>query len=223
MPRRTLPALLLMAVALLVLTAAGCGGDGGGSAADTTTEAVAETDDSATDTESSADEADATETDETATSEDDMTASETDATETDAMDTDDETTVEDADTSTVDGSALATSEDCQELANLSTELSSAFGGTPDSDTEEYGEFLQAFADRAPEEVRDDFQVIADFYDEWLEVIRETDFESGETPTAEQIQKFTEIAQSIDQAKLTAASANISAWVTSNCVPGASGG
>jgi hypothetical protein len=218
MPTNRTAALVASLLAVLLLAASGCGG--GGSSAESTTDTSTVAVDT-TSTETDADAAAMTETGSTGT--DAMT--ETESTGTDAMtetDTGAMTTEDEADSSTgtTDLSALGTTEDCQELSNLSTELGNAFGGTPSSDTEEYGEFLQAFADRAPEEIRDDFQVIADFYGKWLDAMRDADFEAGETPTPEQIQKLTEIVQSVDPAKLTAASANISTCVTENCVPGA---
>jgi hypothetical protein len=197
-------------LAVLLLGASGCGG-GGSSASETTTGASAvETDTTAAETE--------TET-EMETEEADTTATE----ETDTASADTTTAAEEDEDSSTDTTAVASAEDCRDLANLSTELSKAFGGTPDASSAEYGRFLQEFADRAPEDIRDDFRTLADAYAKIADALDGVDTSSGETPDPQKLSDLMAAVQAIDQAKLTAASANISTWVTQNCVPGASGG
>jgi hypothetical protein len=43
-----------------------------------------------------------------------------------------------------------------------------------------------------------------------------DIKPGQTPSAEALAKLQKLSTQIDQAKLTAASAHISAWVQKNC-------
>ena len=46
-----------------------------------------------------------------------------------------------------------------------------------------------------------------------------DLSSGKTPDPETLQKLTEAAQTLDNTKLTAASAEIEAWAKENCSTG----
>jgi hypothetical protein len=135
-------------------------------------------------------------------------------TTTDETTTDEETT-EETDTETV-GDSLA-SEDCQELINASASLSQAFGspGT-DSDLDDVSTFFDEFAEEAPEEIRADFQVLADAYAAYAEAIEGIDLQSGQTPDPEALQQLQDALTSIDQEEVTAASERISAWANENC-------
>jgi hypothetical protein len=62
------------------------------------------------------------------------------------------------DSDTPDLSSVA---NCQELVGLGTKVAAALGGTGGADLEETEAFLNEFADSAPEEIRADFQVIAE--------------------------------------------------------------
>jgi hypothetical protein len=144
----------------------------------------------------------------------DTTATETTTTE---ETTTDETT---GDETTTDGSGGLASGDCEALVNASAELAQAFvaaGGT--------GDFGQAseFFDRfdAPEEIRADFRILADAYAQYAGALRDAGLESGQTPTAEQLQQLQQALASIDQPNVSAASERISTWVNQNC-PGLSG-
>ncbi len=149
---------------------------------------------------------------------DDETAGETDTvtleTTIDETTTDD-TTTEETDTDTV-GDSLA-SEDCQELINASASLSRAFGSAgADSDLEDVSTFFDEFAEEAPEEIRADFQVLADAYEAYAEAIEGIDLQSGQTPDPETLQQLQDALTSIDQEEVTAASERISAWANENC-------
>jgi hypothetical protein len=111
------------------------------------------------------------------------------------------------------------SDDCLELASLGASLTQALGGTAGDDVEEYGEFLDEFADRTPDEIRDDFRVVADAYAKFVEALGGLDVESGETPDPEALERLQEVSGSIDQQELEQASENISAWVEENCPGG----
>lgn len=147
---------------------------------------------------------------------DEETAGDTDTVtlETTTDETTDETTT-DTDTDTV-GDSLA-SEDCQELINASASLSRAFGsGGADSDLDDVSTFFDEFAEEAPDEIRDDFQVLADAYESYAEAIEGIDLQSGQTPDPETLQQLQEALASIDQEEVTAASERISAWANDNC-------
>jgi hypothetical protein len=147
---------------------------------------------------------------------DDEAASDTDTvtleTTTDETTTEDETTDEDE---TV-GDSIA-SDECQELIQASASLSQALGsqGT-DSDLDDVSTFFDEFAEEAPEEIRADFQVLADAYEAYAEAIEGIDLQSGDTPDPEALQQLQDALASIDQEEVAAASERISAWTNENC-------
>ena len=133
----------------------------------------------------------------------DETETETDGTDTDGTDTD-------------ATGGLATGE-CQELVDASAQLSQAFGSAGASgDLGDSSEVFDELADRAPEEIRADFQILAEAYSEYADVLGDVDLQAGETPSAEDLQALQEALSSIDQAEVTAASQRISEWATANC-------
>jgi hypothetical protein len=145
---------------------------------------------------------------------DEETAGDTDAVTLET--TTDETTTDETDTDETVGDSLA-SEDCQELINASASLSRAFGSAgADSDLEDVSTFFDEFAEEAPEEIREDFQVLADAYEAYAEAIEDIDLQSGQTPDPEALQQLQEALTSIDQEEVTAASERISAWANENC-------
>jgi hypothetical protein len=106
-------------------------------------------------------------------------------------------------------------EDCLELGKVGAAVSSALSGSG-ADTEDTVNFFNEFADRAPEEIRDDFQIIADAYAKIAEALGDVNLAAGETPSPEALQKLQEVSSQINQAEVTEASNNISAWVQENC-------
>ena len=130
--------------------------------------------------------------------------------------TTDETTTEETDTDETVGDSLA-SEDCQELIDASASLSQAFGSAgADSDLDDVSTFFDEFAEEAPDEIRGDFQVLADAYEAYAEAIADIDLQSGQTPDPEALQQLQAALTSIDQEEVTAASERISAWANDNC-------
>jgi hypothetical protein len=134
--------------------------------------------------------------------------------ETFTFDTTEDTETDETDTDATDG--LATGE-CQELVDASTQLSQAFGSAGASgDLGDSSEFFDEFADRAPEEIRGDFQILAEAYSEYADALGDVDLQSGVTPSAEDLQALQEALRSIDQEEVTAASQRIADWATENC-------
>ena len=130
--------------------------------------------------------------------------------------TTDDTTTDETDDDTGDLDELASGE-CQELVAASTSFSEAFGAAgQDGDVDDVSELFEEFADRAPEEIRDDFAILAEAYASYAEVIGDVQIEPGETPDAEALARLQEALASIDQAEVTAASQRISDWATENC-------
>ncbi len=126
-----------------------------------------------------------------------------------------ETTTEETTTEDVGVSGIASAGNCRELVTLSVKLGQAFTGTG-GNVEKTAQWLEEFAARTPEEIRADFQLVADAYGKIAEALEGVDLSSGSTPSPEALQRLQEIGDSIDQDALDKASANIDAWVTENC-------
>jgi hypothetical protein len=114
---------------------------------------------------------------------------------------------------------FANAANCKEFTELGQKVSAALGGTEGADADETKELLNEFADDAPEEIRDDFRVIADAYSKIADALADLQLEPGETPDPEDALKLQEIAGEIDQAALTEANTNITTWVNENCSSG----
>jgi hypothetical protein len=224
-PRKSIVVLLCVFATRLLVAVAGCGGSSNSSAQETTTEAVLTETTETSDTESTetVDEA-MTETTEAMTT-DEMTTDEME-TSTEAMTTDESMTDTGADTtSTDDGSTSSggfslANEDCRELASISASLSQAFSGGGTADWDQYVTFLNELADKAPDEIADDFAVLADAYAKIADALGGMDLsDPNATPTPEQLAALTKLGQELDQAKLTEATTNISTWMSQNCTGG----
>ena len=113
---------------------------------------------------------------------------------------------------------FASSENCRELVELGAKTAAALSGT-DPDAETTQNLLDAYADDAPEEIRADFQVIADAYGKMAEALEDVTVPAGEAPDPEAAAKLQEIVASLDTAELTKANENITAWVETNCKTG----
>jgi hypothetical protein len=112
-------------------------------------------------------------------------------------------------------STLASAKDCKDLEELGRKFSSAFSGAANSQNlKKEAELLKQFAERTPSDVRADFRLVADYMSKVADAVG--DIKPGQTPSAEALAKLQKLSTQIDQAKLTAASAHISAWVQKNC-------
>jgi hypothetical protein len=150
----------------------------------------------------------------------DEASSDTDtvAVETTTMDT---TTTED--TATTDDTATDTSSStdigaltgkCAELAGLGTKLASAMGGQ-DAGVENVSKLFDELAVEVPDEIKADWQVLAENFGKIAEALKGVDLTSG-TPDAETLAKLQALSATLDSQKVQQASAHIEAWVTQNC-------
>ncbi len=113
-------------------------------------------------------------------------------------------------------SGLASASNCRQLAELSGKLGQIFGGTPSGNSKQYAAFLHAFADRAPKEIRPDFQTLANAYGKLADALGNYNASSGQQPSPAQLLKLMKAVQDMDQQKLDRAGLNISAWAKKNC-------
>lgn len=134
-------------------------------------------------------------------------------TETTAADTETTTTVADGDLA-----ALLGSEECASLVGLSSQIAQSMSGSGSTDEslEQSRQFFDELADRAPEEIRDDFAVMSEVWTKIAEAYADLDLQSGEVPSQETLQRLAAIGNELDQAELEEASTNIEAWVNENC-------
>jgi hypothetical protein len=148
---------------------------------------------------------------------DDTTLTETTTTEETTEDetTEEETTeTEDTDTTeTTETSAsddFATSENCEEFAKIGAQVSEAVTGTADVD--EIKAAFDELAAAAPDDIKPDFEVLAEYMTAVADALGGADIGAGETPDASALAKLAQL----DATEATTASTNISRWVTENC-------
>jgi hypothetical protein len=110
---------------------------------------------------------------------------------------------------------VASAKNCKGLADLGQKFSSAFTGAANSqDLKKEALLLKEFADKTPADIRPDFQVLAQYLTKIADALG--GLKLGSTPNAATLAKLQKLSAEIDQAKLTAASAHISAWAQKNC-------
>ena len=97
-------------------------------------------------------------------------------------------------------------------------MSQAFAavGGVEGDTEEAQELFEEWANDAPDEIRDDLQVLAEAYATYVTALDDVDFTPGETPDAETLAELQAALASIDQDEVTEASTNLTEWSNENC-------
>jgi len=108
---------------------------------------------------------------------------------------------------------FATSGNCRDLATSAQKFSAALTGAS-GDIKKQADIFQKFADKAPSEIRADVKTIADAFSKIA--ASGVTLKTGQVPSSDQLAKLQAAVKQIDQAKVTAASQRISAWVQKNC-------
>jgi hypothetical protein len=99
----------------------------------------------------------------------------------------------------------------------STGMAGAMGGNLDDQSlQESAAQLQAMADAAPDEIKDDLDVIATELEGFYTALAESGYEPGVAPTPEQMAQLSALAEVIDQEAFDEASDNINEWFEANC-------
>jgi hypothetical protein len=129
-----------------------------------------------------------------------------------------EDTEGDTDLGELSGVCLEATQAMAEAAGAySTGLAQAFSGTLDDETLQVAaDQLQAMADAAPDEIKDDFRMIADAMAAFYATFGEIGYEPGATPTPEQAEQLAALAETFDNDAFNDASLNIEAWFEENC-------
>jgi hypothetical protein len=118
-------------------------------------------------------------------------------------------------TTTTNLSGFASSKNCRDFASLAQKFSAAFSGSQSgANIKKEAELFQQFADKAPSDIRADFQTVAAYFSKVAEVAGS--LKPGETPDAATLAKLQKLSTQVDTAKLTQASQRITAWVQKNC-------
>ena len=81
------------------------------------------------------------------------------------------------------------------------------------------ESFQAFADNAPDEIKDDLQVLATGYAAYIKTVSELGLKQGEVPNAAQIAALAKASEGFNTSEFQAASEHWDAWVATNCPSG----
>ena len=137
--------------------------------------------------------------------------------------TTDETTAEETTTgeTETDASGGLVSGDCVKAVTAFAALSQAVAaaGASGDDAEDSARAFQEFADEAPDEIRDDIQVLGDAYADYIAVLSGLGLQAGETPSADQIQELSQAAEALNTPEVLAASEHFNTWASANCPGG----
>ncbi len=103
------------------------------------------------------------------------------------------------------------------MSAYSTGLAQAFGGSLDEESLQLtADQIEAMAEAAPDEIKDDLGVLAAALSAFYTALAETGYQAGSTPDADQLAKLSALSESIDNEAFEEASDNINAWFTENC-------
>ena len=103
---------------------------------------------------------------------------------------------------------------CAELNALASKVSASFQNTNAQNIEENAKKLKEFADQTPDEIRPDFELLAEDVQKVAEAMKGV--KNAQQPTAAEAQKLQKTLASIDQKKLQLALQHIQTWSTTNC-------
>jgi hypothetical protein len=151
--------------------------------------------------------------DESASGDTTATETTTDETTTDETTTDETTTDETTD-GTGDLSGVFADEDCLALVAAAASFGQALAGV--SGTPEQTNAFEELADKVPDEIKADVQVLAEAYARYAAEIRDVGLEAGQTPSAEQLQQLQAALASFDEQGVSEASERLSTWAQANC-------
>ena len=130
--------------------------------------------------------------------------------------TDDTTTTDDTATETSEGiDTGALTGKCAELAGLGSRLAGAMSGQ-NAEAADVANLFDELADEVPDEIKDDWEVLARNFQKIADALKGVDLSSGETPSAEALAKLQELSATFDSQEMQDAAAHIEAWAQENC-------
>ena len=98
---------------------------------------------------------------------------------------------------------------------ISTKLAQSLSGQ-DANMEDAAKAFADIADQVPDEIKDDYEVIAENFSKIADALKDVDLTSGQTPSPEALAKLQELSASMDSAEVRQASQHIEAWVQEHC-------
>jgi hypothetical protein len=135
------------------------------------------------------------------------------ATTTEALTTQAVTTT--APTTTAGGGGVASAAGCRELQDLGQKLAAAQSGSGSAgDLRRAAAAMRDFAERAPADIRADFQLFADYVTRIADAYGNT--KPGQPPSAATLAKLQKVVADFDPAKVSAAVQHITSWLSKNC-------
>ena len=129
------------------------------------------------------------------------------------------TTTEETTTDTETSAAGIPSADCLQAVSAFGVLAQAAAAAAGVDANDSLESFQAFADNAPDEIKDDLQVLAPGYAAYIKTVSELGLKQGEVPNAAQIAALAKASEGFNTSEFQAASEHWDAWVATNCPSG----
>ena len=122
------------------------------------------------------------------------------------------------------GGGIGGALDAAECAQVVAAMSAAAAAVPQAMTGEAGDLstsldqLQAFAEAAPEEIRDDLVLVYEGYSDMMAAMQDAGYDpsSGQPPSAEVIAAMQAASVELQSPDFVAASDRVSAWFETNC-------
>jgi hypothetical protein len=103
------------------------------------------------------------------------------------------------------------------VSAYSSGMTQAFGGSLDEESLQLAaDQLDAMAEAAPDEIKDDFAVIATELGVFYDALVEMGYEPGATPDADQLAELSALAETFNTDAFEEAGDNINAWFEENC-------
>jgi hypothetical protein len=123
-----------------------------------------------------------------------------------------------------DGGVVGGPIDAAQCAQVVTAMAAAAAAVPQAMSGEVGDLgtsveqMEAFAEAAPEEIRDDLLTVAQGYAAYTAALQGSGWDpsSGEAPPPEVIAALTAAGQELQNADFVAASERVSAWFETEC-------
>ena len=134
---------------------------------------------------------------------------------TEATATDDMTATDDDSETSTDVDLGNLSGECAQFAGISSTLAQSLSGQ-DANIEDAAKAFDEIADKVPDEIKDDYQVIAENFSKIADALKGVDLTSGQGPSPEALAKLQELSASMDSAEVQQASQHIEAWVQEHC-------
>ncbi len=151
------------------------------------------------------------------------TTTTTETTTTDTTTTDESATDETETTDTSGSGSLGdVSGDCLAAVTAFVALGQAVGGSGGGNTEDVLNAQKAFDDyiaKAPDEIKNDLQVIATAYGKYIKAVSDLGLAPGETPSTDQLAQLSGASAELTTPEVQAASEHWNAWATQECPSG----